>query len=132
MNTKSVVSLIFVILFGSSIALAETQLELNAVACNELKTVENRLNQVYREVMTKYKNDKVFIYQLIKAQQKWVEFKDAYVDSMYIPQYKSSYGSVLPMCQCHFIENIINDRIKQLQVWVDGIDEGDACSGSVL
>ena len=111
--------------------MAETQYELNKAACDQLKQADNDLNKVYQQVLSGYKNDKVFINQFITAQKKWIEFRDAYVASMYIPQYRDNYGSIMPMCQCYFIEKITTDRTKQLRVWLDGVTEGDACIGSV-
>ncbi|WP_298627197.1 lysozyme inhibitor LprI family protein [uncultured Legionella sp.] len=131
MSIRSVLSLVFLMTIICNAVKAETQLQMNTAACNEMKNADTRLNQVYKKVLEKYADDKMFINKFVIAQQKWIAFRDAYVDSMYIPENKDSYGSVFSMCQCTFLENIINDRIKQLQVWLNGIEEGDVCSGSV-
>jgi uncharacterized protein YecT (DUF1311 family) len=110
---------------------ADTQFQLNETACNTQKKSDELLNITYQKILVKYRQDKLFIEQLVKAQKKWIEFRDAYVASRYLPQRSDLYGSVFPMCQCYFIENIINERIKQLKVWLDGIPEGDVCIGSV-
>jgi uncharacterized protein YecT (DUF1311 family) len=110
--------------------LAQTQLELNHSACGELKHADRKLNQVYQQIITKHSNDTIFITHFKEAQRKWIAFRDAYVDSMYIPEYYTTYGSIRPLCQCYFIEKITNDRLKQLQLWTDGVEEGDACVGS--
>ncbi|CEG57064.1 lysozyme inhibitor LprI family protein [Legionella fallonii] len=121
----------FLFLNYLSPASAETQYELNKAACDQLQKSDNSLNKVYQQVIARYKDDQTFISQFTTAQKKWIAFRDAYVASMYIPQYKESYGSVLPMCQCYMLEHITLDRIKQLQVWLDGVAEGDVCVGSV-
>ena len=120
----------FILCAFSFNAFAQTQMELNQTACSELKQTDQQLNRVYQQVLAAHQDDKLFINHFKDAQRKWVAFRDAYTDSMYIPEYYKNYGSVMPMCQCYFLENITKDRIKQLKVWVDGIEEGDACVGS--
>ena len=123
--------ILFIMLFAMTVARAETQMDLNNEACEALQKADNELNQVYQNILMKYKTDQVFINKFVNAQRKWIEFKDAYVDSMYIPEYQDTYGSVLPMCKCYLIEHITEARTKQLKVWIDGIEEGDVCTGSV-
>lgn len=123
---------IFLFLVVSSLnqVLAQTQLELNQDACTTLKKADQLLKQTYQKVLTAHKQDTAFTSQFKNAQRKWIAFRDAYVDSMYIPEYSNSYGSIMPMCKCLFIEQITSERIKQLNVWINGVQEGDACSGS--
>ncbi len=111
-------------------AVAQTQMELNQDACNQLKQADKKLNQVYQQILADHQDDKIFINHFKEAQRKWVAFRDAYADSMYIPEYAQNYGSVMPMCQCYFLENNTNERIKQLKLWIDGVEEGDSCVGS--
>jgi uncharacterized protein YecT (DUF1311 family) len=111
-------------------AIAQTQLELNQSACDELKQADSQLNKIYQQVLSAHQDDQIFISRFKEAQRKWVEFRDAYTESMYIPEYNNTYGSVLPMCQCYFVEHLTNERIKQLKVWIDGVEEGDSCVGS--
>ena len=129
---KNAMSILLLLALSSmSQVLAQTQLELNQDACTTLKKADRLLNQTYQKVLTAHKQDKAFINHFKNAQRKWIDFRDAYVDSMYIPEYSDSYGSIMPMCKCLFIEQVTNERIKQLQVWVNGAQEGDACNGSV-
>ncbi|RUR12485.1 lysozyme inhibitor LprI family protein [Legionella sp. km772] len=119
------------VLCGLSLnALAQTQTELNQSACKELKQADKELNQIYQQVLAYHQEDKTFINHFKDAQRKWVAFRDAYTDSMYIPEYYQNYGSVMPMCQCYFLEQVTKERLKQLRAWVDGVEEGDACVGS--
>jgi len=131
MSIRIILSIGFIISIMCSAAYAETQVEMTATACNEMDKADAQLNQVYKKVLAKYQNDQMFINKFITAQKKWIAFRDAYADSMYIPENKESYGSVFPMCHCAFLQNITNDRVKQLQVWLNGIEEGDVCTGSV-
>jgi hypothetical protein len=35
------------------------------------------------------------------------------------------------MCVSMYLENLTNQRISTLKEWIDGIEEGDVCLGSV-
>jgi uncharacterized protein YecT (DUF1311 family) len=111
---------------------AQTQLELNQSSCSEFKKADARLNQIYQNVLSAHRNDKIFISRFKEAQRKWIAYRDAYEASMFIPEYYNRYGSVLPMCQCDFMVHLTDERIKQLKVWADGVEEGDSCGGSTL
>jgi hypothetical protein len=41
------------------------------------------------------------------------------------------YGSVHPMCVAMYLTQLTEERIKILRIWLDGIEEGDVCCGSV-
>lgn len=41
------------------------------------------------------------------------------------------YGSVYPMCAALFLKELTEERTEKLRVWLNGIEEGDVCSGSV-
>lgn len=127
MNHKNCYLLLALLSFNAG---AQTQADLNQTACNAFKQADTQLNQVYQQVLTKHQNDKMFINHFKDAQRKWVAFRDAYADSMYIPEYYQNYGSIVPMCQCSLFENLTKERIKQLKMWIDGVEEGDACVGS--
>lgn len=42
-----------------------------------------------------------------------------------------SYGSSYPMCVSAYKAELTRARIRELRRWLDGIDEGDICGGSV-
>ena len=41
------------------------------------------------------------------------------------------YGSVFDACWCFRYTAKTEERIKELQMWLDKVEEGDVCSGSV-
>lgn len=41
------------------------------------------------------------------------------------------YGSFQPVCRAQYLKELTDDRIKTLQQWLNGVEEGDICSGSV-
>ncbi len=120
----SVFSVLFVSLFG------QTQAELNTEAKTEYKKVDKDLNQVYQKLLQDYKSDTIFIKCLKEAQRQWVKFRDAQVKMKY-PPYKDAGESVLPMCCNYYLKELTTNRIKELKKWIDGVEEGDVCSGSV-
>lgn len=114
---------------------AETQLELNACASGMYKEEDARLNRVYEEILKKFKDDPVFIKKFREAQRAWLKFRDAQFEAMF-PQILDSrgqynYGSVFPMCAGLYKAKLTHSRVEELQLWLDGTEEGDVCSGSV-
>jgi len=120
----SIFSVLFINLFG------QTQLEMNTNAKTEFEKADNALNQIYLKLLKGYKNDSAFIRSLKESQLQWVKYRDAQVKMKY-PSSRDTYGSVLPMCQGNYLEELTINRIKELKPWIDGVEEGDACSGSI-
>ena len=120
----SIISLMFVNLFG------QTQVELNNKAKSDYEKTDKELNQVYQKILRDYKSDTVFVKSMKEAQRQWVKFRDSQVKMKY-PPYKGADESVLPMCKNYYLKELTTNRIKELQQWIDGVEEGDVCSGSI-
>ena len=41
------------------------------------------------------------------------------------------YGSIQRLCSSIYLTELTQSCFKTLNIWLDGIDEGDACGGSV-
>lgn len=108
----------------------QVQSDMNEKAYQESERTDKELNIVYKKVLQKYKNDKVFISKLQKAELAWIKFKDAHIQSIYPAEDKTFYGSVYPMCANMTIAEITQERINQLKLWLDGTCEG-LCTGSI-
>lgn len=120
------------VLLTNCVALAQTQADLNRDACAAYEKADAQMNSVYRQILNQYKTEAVFIAKLKTAQRAWVAFRDAHLESVYPePNKLAAYGSVNPMCRCKVLAELTADRTKALKKWLDGIDEGDVCSGSV-
>lgn len=118
--------------FCFTVAFAQTQSEMNREACDENKKVDAELNKLYQQVVREYKADALFVQKMRNAQRAWVMYRDAYLESLYpsgTPH--SAYGSVYPMCRCSVLADLTKRRVEELRRWVDGVEEGDVCSGSV-
>lgn len=119
-----VLSSLFFNLFG------QTQVELNNKAKSEYENTDKELNQVYLKILQEYKRDTVFIISMKEAQRQWVKLRDAQVKMKY-PHYKDANESVLLMCRYYYLKELTSNRIKELNQWLDGVEEGDVCPGSI-
>jgi len=118
-------------LFAASLAQAQTQSEMNAEAAAEFNGVDEQLNSIYQQILSDYADDEVFIASLKEAQRSWVVFRDAQLKMRYPDREPGYYGSILPLCEMTYLTELTQDRIKALQVWIDGVQEGDMCAGTV-
>lgn len=111
---------------------AQTQVDMNSDAYQAYQQSDQKLNKVYKRILAEYKNDKNFLSKLKIAEAAWIKFRDAHAESIYPETDKQQYyGSIFPVCYYSVLKTLTDERIRQLQVWLDGIEEGDACSGSV-
>lgn len=124
-------AVLFLLSFCYMMAFSQSQAAMNKEANDSLKAADKQLNILYQKILVEYKADTAFIQNLKKAQRLWVQFRDAEMDMKYPQGPEHSYGSVLPMCWAMYKTGLTKDRIKTLQVWLDGIEEGDVCNGSV-
>jgi uncharacterized protein YecT (DUF1311 family) len=111
---------------------AVTQLAMNECAAKDLNDAVNELNRVYEQIKERNLNDKVFVDRLEAAQHAWVVFRDAEMEAIFPnPDKRKEFGSAYPMCYDIWEEQLTADRTKQLQKWLIGKEEGDACGGSL-
>jgi uncharacterized protein YecT (DUF1311 family) len=118
-------------LFAAPLAQAQTQGEMNNEAAADFKGADKQLNSVYQEILSDYADDEVFIASLKEAQRCWIAFRDAQLKMKFPDREPGYYGSILPLCEMMYLTELTQNRIKALQVWIDGVQEGDMCSGTV-
>lgn len=110
---------------------SQTQAEMNNEAYKDFNESDKLLNKTYQKILKVYKSDTLFIQNLRKSQRIWIQFRDAEIDMKY-PDYDGVYyGSFQPVCRAQYLKELTDDRIKTLQQWLNGVEEGDICSGSV-
>jgi uncharacterized protein YecT (DUF1311 family) len=109
----------------------QTQLDLNEAEHEKCIKADKELNSIYRKVLKEYKEDTTFIKNLKASQKIWIQFRNAEMKVKYPNREPGYYGSVQPMCWSIYLTELTNERIKALKVWINGIEEGDVCSGSV-
>jgi uncharacterized protein YecT (DUF1311 family) len=111
---------------------AVTQLESNDCAGKEYQEADAELNRVYKAILEKYKRDALFVEKLRAVQRAWLAYRDAEIEAKYPHAGEGNYyGSIFPMCDQLYRAQLTQERTKKLREWLDGGEEGDACSGSV-
>jgi uncharacterized protein YecT (DUF1311 family) len=141
MKMKHLLAIIIIILFAVPISAenkkscfdtAITQLDLNNCSALELKEADDELNQVYKDIVKRNGDDKVFLDRLKAAQRAWLTFRDAELEALFPEANKQSqYGSSYPMCYAKGKATVTKERTQQLKKWITGVREGDVCSGSL-
>lgn len=126
------VACLVALLFFAAVApvAAQSQMEMNAAACDAARKADVELNAVYQAVLKKSAGDKVFTAKLKAAQRAWLAFRDAELAARYPAEDKSEYGSIFNLCWCNALTELTRRRTAQLMPWRDGVPEGDACLGS--
>ena len=113
----------------------QTQMQLNEDACDAYKTADQELNSLYQQVLKLYASDAAFLKAFRASQQAWLTYRDAQLEARFPTrpgeEKRVTYGSVYPTCRCTILAELTVARNQQLRVWVEGIAEGDVCSGSV-
>lgn len=123
--------LLLIILAFNVHCFSQTQAEMNSEAYAEFHKADNELNQVYQNILTEYKSDTIFIENLKKSQRIWIAFRDAELNMKY-PNYPDTfYGTIQPTCRAFYLMELTENRTKTLKIWLNGIEEGDVCNGSV-
>jgi len=110
----------------------QNQFELTEKACADYKKADTEMNSIYRRILAENQNDRLFVQKMRAAQRAWVAFRDAHLESLFpATDKRAAYGSVQPMCHCMELEKITAERAKVLKQWLDGVEEGDVCAGSI-
>jgi uncharacterized protein YecT (DUF1311 family) len=111
------------------------QLELNACAFDEFTASDKQMNAVYREILKKYADEPLFIEKLKIAQRLWLQLCGAETEARFpvAPNEnpREVWGSDEPMDVQLYMAELTRERIKHLQVWLDGLPEVDNLAGSV-
>lgn len=123
--------IILTFLLSASRTFGQTQVNLNQSAGGGYQKADAALNSIYKQIIKQYASDTSFISHLKASQRLWIKFRDAELLMKYPLRETDYYGSVQPSCEAIYLEQLTLDRIKTLKVWIDGIEEGDLCSGSV-
>jgi len=118
-------------LFAAGRCEAQTQGDLNEQTAAEFHAADKELNSIYQKILEEYVDDEAFIANLKEAQRCWIAFRDAQLKMKYPDREPGYYGSILPSCEAMYLAELTQERIKALQVWIEGVQEGDGCAGTV-
>lgn len=112
---------------------SQTQFEMNQEEREKYLIADKELNDVYKQILTDYKNDSTFIEKLKVSQRLWIKFRDAELDMKFpVADKLMEYGSMYPMCASGYLTKLTNQRIETLKEWLEPFPEGEGCSGSVM
>ncbi|WP_353569991.1 lysozyme inhibitor LprI family protein [Candidatus Albibeggiatoa sp. nov. BB20] len=111
---------------------AVTQVDINRCSYEGYEQADLELNKIYRKILTTYNDEVEFVKKLKVAQRAWIAFRDAHLETIYPEEDKRfAYGSTYPLCSNNALTELTRQRITQLQQWLTGLPEGDACGGSI-
>lgn len=110
---------------------ANTQLEINLCDNNEQSIADKELNLIYQAVLKKHQSNKKFIEKLKTSQRAWVKWRDAEMEALF-PEHDEPgfYGSSFSSCWSNQLAALTRARNSQLLIWLEGVEEGEICSGS--
>ena len=128
---KNIILLILFNLFLIHTIHSQTMRQLEAQAVNEYREIDEELNIAYKKILLMYDDDYEFIEALRSSQRNWIKFRDSEVKMKYPKEDRLYYGSSYRMCVNYYLAELTSKRIKTLNQWIDGTEEGDVCSGSI-
>ncbi|TDE00065.1 lysozyme inhibitor LprI family protein [Flavobacterium sandaracinum] len=124
--------LLVIFLFAYNLSFSQTQSEMNQKAYKDYEKADKELNTVYQQILKDYKRDSKFILKLKEVQKAWIKFRDAEMNALFPEENKQlEYGSMFPLCWSIELTKLTKERTKKLKVWLNGIEEGDGCAGSI-
>jgi uncharacterized protein YecT (DUF1311 family) len=86
---------------------------------------------VYQKILVRYAKNPLFIRNLKESQRLWVRFRDAQLAMKYPERGAGYYGSVLPMCKSNYLNELTEQRVRELEAWLAQPGEGDVCNGTI-
>jgi len=114
-----------------STAFCQTQSEMNIESGNSYGKADKELNDIYKKILFEYRSDTVFITNLKVSQRVWIAFRDAELNMKFPEREPGWYGSMHPMCVSGYLEKLTRARIKTLKEWLNSVEDGEGCGGSI-
>lgn len=100
---------------------AQDQAALNACADAALKKSDKKLNELYKQIEARLKDDADTKKLLVQAQRDWVKFRDAECS---FQTAQAAGGSVMPMLVAQCMDGLTQSRIKDFEGYLN-CEEGD-------
>lgn len=97
-----------------------------------LEEADARMNEVYDQIIESYAEAPLFLKKLYDSQRIWEMFRNAELEMKFPEEDNDTYyGSIYEECAALYLIELTKERTKKLRIWLDGLAEGDVCSGSV-
>jgi uncharacterized protein YecT (DUF1311 family) len=111
----------------------QTQFELNDQMGRDLQDTEAELTATLATIRRQYAEEAQFLLCLAESQLAWEVYRERQLAMIfpYKDDTKEGYGTVFPMCWAIWRARLTKQRITELKLWVDGIEEGEICRGSI-
>ena len=101
-------------------------------AINSSEKADRELNFVYRKILSDYREERIFIRKFRVAHQAWKKYRETHLASIFPNPYKESeYGSAYSECYALYKTRMTRTRTKEIRVWLNGVQEGEVCAGSI-
>ena len=100
---------------------AQDQATMNACAGKDFDKADKALNDVYRQINARLKDDAATKKLLVDAQKSWIAFRDS---ECTFQSSASVGGSIYPLLVANCRTGLTNDRVKQLKAYLS-CQEGD-------
>lgn len=104
---------------------------MNLQAEENIGNERGELNRVFDAILLEYKSQKTLVKNLKISQRLWTNYMEAQMLTRFPEDEESREYSAFDLCWFTYREELIQNRTKELQVWLDGFPEGDVCSGTV-
>jgi len=111
--------------------LGQSQSEINLKVKNDFLIADKELNYIYQRILQEYSKDVNFINNLKISQRLWIQYRDAELKAIFPEKNTSNYGSMFLTCWYSFLKDLTLERSTRLKIWINGIDEGEICNGSI-
>ncbi|PLS68190.1 MAG: hypothetical protein CV045_09310 [Cyanobacteria bacterium M5B4] len=98
------------------------QRDLNFCAAADAKLADAKLNQVYRQLRAKHKENPSEENALISAQLAWIKFRD---QNCKFAEVRFEQGSIAPLIFHKCIERVTNQRVEELERYLKGLASRD-------
>jgi uncharacterized protein YecT (DUF1311 family) len=115
----------------SAVSYGQTQAEMNKLASDRYNKAAHEMDSIYQRIIDKYSVDKAFLKALKKSQTSWITFRASELNMKYPVREPGYYGSIHSMCISMYMEELTKTRVEHLKLWLTGIDDGDACAGTI-
>lgn len=106
----------------------ETQLGMTTGACERARESEAQMDDLLARLKEALSQDQRALEMLVRSQDAWKGFKESHLGFLlHDAEEVGAWGSVLSMCACTFLQQLIDDRVRQLRFAWEPL-KGDVCA----
>lgn len=100
--------------------------------CASYIEAEKVMFDILDKIRVEYADEAEFLQRLEESQIAWEKYRSAHIKALFPKEdTRRHYGSVYPICLCLNLKSRTESRTEELRLWLDKLEEGDVCSGSV-